>query len=161
MKNFTPVMAAILFIAFAIIAFWFGEAGIGIFQMEPYVVCAIGCIATAIVCSKRKVIRIFAGGVFISVYFFLFYVGNVSFYSVFGNCADEGEKVRSLIQEFYKKKGSYPNSLDQLNIQLPCQRYTRGSMLKYYPTELGYKLSFRDWLIEHSATESETFIAHK
>lgn len=160
-KKIKQIAAVFLIILFPVFAFWYGEAGKGLLQIAPYAVGAIGCYAIAACCSKKWVVKIFAGGAFISVYVFSFYLGGVSFNNAYNNCADEAEAVRSRLHEYYTQHGAYPQSLNQLKMQIPCQRYTRGSILDYTITESGYNLSFRDWLVEHIATESETFMAHK
>ena len=162
MTKIQRVIATILFLtSFISIAFWFGEAGKGIFQLKPYAVGLFGCFAAIIICSKKKKIKFLIGSAFIALYAFFFYLGDASFYKTYNNCMDDAEIIRSDLENYCKSNGAYPSSLEQLNVTIPCQRFTRGSLLEYNLTKAGYDMSFSDWLIEHTATESEKFMAHK
>ena len=142
-------------------AFWFGEAGKSIFQINPYLTGIIGCLLVSIISAQKKKLKLFNGISFIGLFALFFYLGNVSFYKTYNNCIDDAEIIRGDLKSYFQKNGSYPDSLDQLNSSIPCQRVTRGSLLEYTLTESGYNLSFRDWLVEYSATESEEFLSHK
>lgn len=155
------VATVILSLSFTAIAFWLGEAGKGIFQIAPYAIGSLGCVVIAMTCTKKKKIKILTTIAFATLYACSFYLGDVSFYRTFNNCIIDAETIRHNLQNYYKSKESYPSTLEQLKITIPCQRVIRGSLLEYRLTESGYNLSFRDWLTEHVATESETFMAQK
>lgn len=87
--------------------------------------------------------------------------GGQSSQRAYDECMARGEEVRSALAEFRAHAGGYPRSLDEIPRRLPCRRVLRGSLLKYELTGSGYALSFGDWLVSHSATESEGFMAHK
>jgi hypothetical protein len=69
--------------------------------------------------------------------------------------------LRAILGDYKDKNSNFPETLQELHIKLPCSRVLRGTILKYVKTETGYRIWFEDWLVEHSATESIPFTAHK
>lgn len=90
-----------------------------------------------------------------------FYIGNLSFYRAYNACIEEAEQVRVELSSYKTKHGNYPVTLNDLNIPLPCSRCLRGTILEYESTDTDYKIRFSDWLVEHVATETQPFVAHK
>lgn len=95
------------------------------------------------------------------LYGFTFFVGLSSFSHAFGECVERGENVRAMLSEYRRAKGSFPETLGQLESTLPCRRISGRTILSYEKTANGYQLRFRDWLVEHVATEGDSFMAHK
>lgn len=158
MKKSIAICSTILFL---VVAFWLGEAGKGLFQIYPYLLGFIGAGIVSYLASNKLKHRAIVCLSFIVLYCSAFYVGDLSFYHSFNKCIDEAENIRIVLSEFERTNGKYPNSLAELKIQLPCSRVLRGSLLHYESSGSRYKIWFEDWLIEHSATESEPFTAHK
>ena len=44
---------------------------------------------------------------------------------------------------------------------MPCARVIRSTILAYERTANGYALTFGNWLVLHTTSQSEPFIAHK
>ena len=154
-------IAVISTIIFLFVAFWLGEAGRGLFCIFPYIIGLIGIVAIPYLMSKRLKYRTIVGFLFIVFYAAAFYMGGLSFYQAYNNCLEAAEQIRTDLSEYKNRNGRYPHVLDDLNIPLPCSRCLRGTILEYESTSSNYKLWFKDWLVEHSATDKEPFIAHK
>ena len=110
---------------------------------------------------KKWDYRTFSGFLFVVFYLSAFYTGNLSFNRAYSTCVESAEQIRTNLSDYKTKNGKYPDELDDLNIPLPCSRYLRGTILEYESTASNYKIWFKDWLVEHSATDKEPFIAHK
>ena len=155
------VLAVITTITLPIVAFWLGEAGRGLLQIFPYVIGLIGMGTISYLMFKKWEYRIFFGFLFIVFYVAAFYMGDISFSRAYSSCLKNGEQVRTYLSNYKTKHGKYPEVLDKLDVALPCSRCLRGTILEYEGTASTYELSFKDWLVEHSATDKESFIAHK
>ena len=155
------VIAVLSTIILLFVSFWFGEAGKGIFQVVPYLVGLIGIATIPLLISKKWKYRTLAGFTLIVLYTVAFYIGDLSFYQAYNTCIEEAEQIRTTLSEFKTKNGQYPVVLDDLKIPLPCSRCLRGTILEYESTASNYKIWFKDWLVEHSATDQEPFLAHK
>lgn len=80
----------------------------------------------------------------------------------FNECVRNGERVREALAEHRATTGRYPEQLEELTSSVDlCERPLRGSLLRYQRTPSGYEIAFSDWLITHSATASEPFMADK
>lgn len=155
------VIAVLSTIILLFVSFWLGEAGKGIFQVAPYVVGLIGIVTIPLLISKKWKYRTLSGFTFIVLYAAAFYIGDLSFYQAYNTCIVEAEQIRTALSEFKTKNGKYPGGLDDLNIQLPCSRCLRGTIIEYESTGSNYKIWFKDWLVEHAATDKEPFLAYK
>ena len=155
------VIAVLSTIILLFVSFWLGEAGKGIFQVVPYLIGLIGIVMIPLLISKKSKYRTLSGFAFIVLYAAAFYIGDLSFYQAYNSCIEEAEQIRKTLSEFKTKNGKYPVVLDDLKIQLPCSRCLRGSILEYESTVSNYKIWFKDWLVEHSATDKEPFLANK
>lgn len=90
------------------------------------------------------------------------YIGTQSFAHAFNECVQRGEELRTSLAQYHARTAQYPQSLDALpRSSARCERWLRGSIIQYEPTQAGYQLSFSDWLVSHEATEAEPFMAHK
>ena len=90
------------------------------------------------------------------------YVGTHSFAHAFNECVQRGEELRAALAQYRARAAQYPQSLDALpRSSTRCERLLRGTILRYEPTQTGYRLSFSDWLVSHEATEAEPFMARK
>jgi len=74
---------------------------------------------------------------------------------------DRGEEVRVQLSDYYQEENQYPERLSQLEGRILCVRIIRDTVLEYERAKGGYVLSFKDWLLEHTATESVPFMAQK
>lgn len=157
----TKLITTFLIPILLFIAFWFGESEKGMFHLAPYVVWVFGVAIAITLYSKNKKKRIILGVSLTIFYSFFLYAGTISFQKAFNSCVQDGEQVRAALNQYNSENGTFPKSLDQLEIELPGKRYTRKNLFNYSQTEEGYKISFKDWLIEHRATESEDFFASK
>ena len=142
-------------------AFWLGEGGRGLFQIFPYLIALIGLVAIPNLISERRKNRTLIGILFIIFYAAAFYMGNFSFCRAYNSCIEDAEQVRTYLSNYKTIKGKYPDVLEDLNVPLPCSRCLRGTILEYESTASAYKIWFKDWLVEHSATNKEPFFAHK
>lgn len=88
-------------------------------------------------------------------------IGNHRAYAAFSACYESGEAIRQALADHKARTGSYPDQLSQLPGPLPGGRILRPSLLEYQRTATGYQISFRDWLVSHSATEAQPFTPHK
>ena len=155
------IIIAVLTIIFLFLSFWFGESGKGLFQLWPYVIGLFGMMVLSYIVSKRWGYRIAYAFIFIVIYGFAFYMGNMSFSHAYNSCINEAEQIRTVLSNYKVKNGTYPKTLHDLNMPLPCTRILRGSIVEYKTEASNYKLSFKDWLVEHVATDKEPFMAHK
>jgi hypothetical protein len=90
------------------------------------------------------------------------YLGTRSFAHAFNECVQRGEELRTALAQHRARSGQFPQSIDTLpRSSTRCERWLRGSILRYEPTHAGYRLSFSDWHVSHAATEVEPFMAHK
>jgi hypothetical protein len=158
MKKSIAICSTILSL---LVAFWFGESGWELFLIYPYLLSAMVCILISYLASNKWKYRIPICIIFIVLYSAAFYTGILSFTRSFNVCIDDAEGIREILSDYKAKNGSFPETLHELNIELPCSRVLRGSILQYERTETGYRIWFNDWLVEHLGTESEPFIAHK
>lgn len=146
---------------FFVISFWLGESGKGLFQSSPYIIGLIGMVIVLFVVSKSWGYRIAFAFLFVAFYAVTFYLGNMSFSHTYNTCINDAEQIRTALSNYKIKNGSYPDDLKDLTIPLPCSRILRGSIIEYEKIGTSYKLSFRDWMVEHSATDKEPFVSHK
>jgi hypothetical protein len=102
-----------------------------------------------------------AGAAMIAVYAFAFFRGDTSFSRAFKECVERGEEIRILLGEYHRSHGAYPEALNQLRSPIPCARVSRPTILTYERTTNGYTLGFRDWLVDHTASEGASFLARK
>jgi len=141
--------------------FWLGEAGGPPLADLPIVIGIIGSAAVALAVAGRRVMKASAGVAMMAVFAFAFFGGLSSFDRAFNECFKQGEEVRILLLEYRLSNGLYPEALNQLRSPMPCARIIRPSILSYERTTNGYTLGFRDWLVEHTASEDVSFFAHK
>jgi hypothetical protein len=143
------------------IGFWLGEAGTRPLSAPPIVVGVVGSIVVAFTLAGPRAKKASAGAAMIIVYALTFFCGLVSFGQAFNECIERGEEVRILLREYHRSHSVYPETLDQLRSPLPCARISRPTLLTYEKTTNGYTLSFHDWLVDHTASEDRSFLAHK
>jgi hypothetical protein len=148
-------------VALAGLGYWLGEDGGPVWAPLPVVVGLIGSVALGVLITGRSVKRVSIGFGMLAVYAVMFFLGLSSFSYAFGECVISGEQVRTMLNEYHRAKGSYPASLEQLESSLPCTRISGRTILSYQKTASGYELRFRDWLVEHVATDADSFMAHK
>ena len=155
------VLAPALALLVCGIGFWLGEAGGRPLVELAIVVGIVGSVAVALAVTGRLVAKAAAGVAMIAIYPFAFFAGLDSFGRAFNECVERGEEVRVLLADYHRSHGVYPEALDQLGSPTPCARISRPTILTYERTANGYTLRFRDWLVEHTASEDAPFFAHK
>jgi hypothetical protein len=155
--------AVVLFLAivFGAMGFWLGEAGGPPWAALPIVTGVVGCLVVASAVPGGRARKISVGVATIALYGLIFFAGLASFGHAFAECVERGETVRVLLSEFHRTQSVYPESLAQLGTAIPCDRISRPTILTYERTKNGYDLRFGDWLVEHTASEADTFMAHK
>lgn len=144
-----------------VFGFWLGEGGSPPWAVVPIVSAFVAAFAVAVVVPGKLWVKSVGGVGAFALYAVALFLGWLSFTSAFGECVEKGEEVRAQLSEYHKKDGQFPERLGQLKGLHLCERILRPTLLEYEKTKNGYVLSFRDWLVEHEATESEPFIAHK
>ena len=143
------------------VGFWLGEGGSPPWAVVPVVSVFVAAFAVAVAAPGKLWVKSVGGvGAFV-LYAGALFLGWLSFTSAFGECVEKGEEVRVLLSQYQKKEGRYPERLSQLEGFRLCGRILRPTVLEYEKTKSGYVLSFKDWLVEHKATESDPFMAHK
>jgi hypothetical protein len=91
-----------------------------------------------------------------------FFIGQEERSVAFDDCVKNGEYLRKSLSEYYDAHGSYPKNLSDLKINdIPGKLFLKINICEYSSKKDSYKLGFSDWLITHSATESEEFMGHK
>ncbi len=121
----------------------------------------VGGVSVGIAAPGKVISKTLLGGCALVLFVATWFAGAHAFNHAFNECVHRGEDVRVLLTRHYQERGEYPIELDALEAPIPCGRITRPSVLVYEKTADGYELSFADWLVEHTATESEPFMAHK
>lgn len=144
-----------------VLGFWLGEGGSQPWSTLPAAAGIIGCLLAVLISPGRWPRKGFAGAVSLILYITTFGAGLLSFEHAFSECLANGEEVRGRLSEYQRFNGRYPERLAQLHGATPCGRVLRPTILDYASTGDSYMLSFRDWLVEYSATESTSFYAHK
>lgn len=143
------------------VGYWLGEGvGAGL-DVVPLAIGLGASLAVGFTFPGKSWLRIFGGVVALVLYAVAFYAGSLSFSRAFNECVARGEEVRARLNEYEKKHGQYPERISQLEVAAPCSRIVRASILEYEKKNDAYVLSFKDWLVEHKATESESFMAQK
>jgi hypothetical protein len=142
--------------------FWFGGDSEAIISVTGVGVLIFLCIAALVSSSARLLSRV----TLVVVTFFLFgfgwYLGRAEMSSAFNQCVEDGESVRQALSSFSKVNGHFPESLRELQLsKVPGKRILHSGLLSYARRDTGYLLTFSDWLVTHSANESEGFVARK
>ena len=146
---------------FSVLGLWLGEGGLQPWSTLPAAAGITGCLLAALIAPGGWRRKGLAGAVSLILYIAAFAAGSLSFERAFNECLAQGEELRGRLREYQRVNGRYPEHLAQLHGPTPCGRLLRPTILDYAGTGDGYVLSFRDWLVEHRATESTTFYAHK
>jgi hypothetical protein len=141
--------------------FFLGEAGVPAWAPMPILVGLVGSTAVAVLVAGRSLKKVSAGVGMLALYGLTFFLGLSSFSHAFGECVERGENLRVMLNEYRRVKGAYPETLPELGRSLPCDRISGRTILAYQRTANGYQLRFRDWLVEHMATEADSFMARK
>jgi len=143
------------------LGFWLGEAGGPPWAALPIVIGVVGSPIVAFAVPGRRAKKVAVGGAVIAIYGLTFFAGLSSFGRAFAECIGRAEEVRVLLKEYHQTHAVYPETLTQLQSPIPCGRMSRSTILTYERTRDGYALGFGDWLVQHTASEAESFIAHK
>jgi hypothetical protein len=161
-----------LVVALALGAYWWGELGAAfdiLLAIPASVVAGIGVVLLMKYLPSQLGLRIvnrwwqyslLALGL-AAVLFASFQWGYNHHNAALNACNDEGEQVRTALEQYHQQHQAYPANLDALNISTPCNRLMHPGLLHYQRTETGYALRYNDWLTHYSATESNGFDAHK
>lgn len=146
-------------------AVWWGEAGLGL-RVLAYVfllgtvVCLVLFFVLQHFWPKLLQNSLLAMALFVC-WCGAYLLGNNNFGEAYNDCVSQGESVRAALQSYHQAHLTYPANLSALNIDLPGARVLRPNIMKYQTTKAGYNLSFDDLMVEHTATESDPFQAHK
>jgi len=154
------VLAGLL-LGLAVLGLWLGEGGLRPSDTALLGAGVIGGLTVAMAASGKVRGKALLGASSLVIFSAAWFAGSHSLAHAFNECVDRGEDIRALLREYHEETGEYPVNLDRLKTSIPCYQITRPSVLVYEKNAVGYKLSFGDWLVTHTATESEPFIAHK
>lgn len=155
------VATAIVVTGSLLIALWLGENGRSPLDIEFLLLGVSASVATALLTTLMTWKRIGLSLALLTAYGASYGVGAASFSSAFSECLNNGEEIRSRLQTFRDQNGVYPERIEQLPGAVPCPLIVRATLLRYERSGDGYALRFGDWLVEHKATDSESFMAHK
>lgn len=144
-----------------LIALWQGESGRSPLDTGFLLLGLSASLAVALLAPLKIGKRLALAIAFLSAYGASYGAGAASFSAAFDECLRNGEEVRSRLGKFHERNGAYPEGLEQLPGATPCPLITRATLLRYQRSGSGYFLRFGDWLVEHEATESESFSAEK
>jgi len=147
-----------LIIAFG---FWLGEGGEPPWAFTHIASAIVSTVVVGVMIPGRLWFKTVSGVAFLMIYVGVLYSGWYSFNLAFKECVEKGEEVRVQLNQFYTQHNQYPERLNQLPGFALCVRTVRPTILEYKKTANGYLLSFKDQFIEHTATESDSFMAHK
>ena len=147
-----------LIIAFG---FWLGEGGEPPWVFTHITSAIVSTAVVGVMIPGRLWIKSVSGVVFLVIYFGALYSGWYSFNLAFNECVEKGEEVRVQLNQFYAQHNQYPERLNQLPGLALCVRTIRPTILEYEKTSHGYALSFKDRFVEYTATETDSFMAHK
>lgn len=151
----------IIVVLFGAAGFWFGEGALQPWAVLPATIGVVGCLAVSFIMPGKRRMKTLGGVASLVLYAAGFFAGSLSFSHAYNECVERGEEVRVQLSDYHRKTGRYPDRLAQLEVSGPGGRILRPTVLQYERTAGGYVLSFRDRLVEHTATESEPFMAHK
>jgi len=155
------VVALLVGLVLCATGFWLGEEGGSPWAGLPIVTGLLGSLLVAFTVPGRLTKKASLAVTATALYGLTFFAGLSSYSSAFAECIERGEGVRVLLAEYHRTKSAYPESLAQLETAAPCGRISRPTILRYEVKTDGYDLRFGDWLVEHTASESEMFMAHK
>lgn len=144
-----------------VLGFWLGESGAPPWAATPIATALLGASLVTVVMPGRQLTKPVIGIGLLVLYAVAFWLGSLSFNQAYNECVEKGEAVRAQLSEYHKRKNQFPERLSQLEGLGLCRLVIRSSVLRYERTKDGYALSFKDWLVEHSATEAQPFQAHK
>lgn len=147
--------------AVGVFGFWLGEGGSPSRETVPLAMALIACIVAGFIMPGKPWHKVLAGFASLALLSMALVVGSLSFTRAFNECIATGEVVRTRLSEYRQQNNQYPNHLGRLEGLTPCWRILRPSILAYEKTADGYVISFKDWLVEYRATESESFMALK
>ncbi len=155
-----PILITVLVIVSFGVGMWVGEEGRwSVWALGAALSCgAAGAFVAAGPSSRRLRVAL------LTTFFCVtgIYIGTQSFAHAFNECVQRGEELRVSLAQHYARTAQYPRSLHDLpQSSTRCERWLRGSILRYESTQAGYPLSFSDWLVSHEATDAEPFMAHK
>lgn len=155
------VAALVVVTGCLLFALWLGESGRSPLDIEPLLLGLSASVAAALLAIRTTWKRIGLAIAFFAAYGSSYVAGAASFSSAFGECLRSGEEIRSRLQTFRDRNGAFPEHLEQIPGAMPCPLIARATLLRYERSGSGYSLRFGDWLVEHRATESESFMAYK
>lgn len=155
------IIAAGLVLGIAVLGYWLGEGGLRLWDAALWGAGVVGGLMAAVVTPGKMRGKVLPGASAVMLLFGAWFAGSHSLAQAFNACVDKGEDIRALLTKYHEERAEYPANLDALTASIPCGRLTRPSLLVYERTTAGYRLSFGDWLVTHTATESEPFVGHK
>lgn len=81
-------------------------------------------------------------------------LGDQSFKSVYSDCLANSERLHWSLAKYHVENGRYPESLDRLDVVLPCGRATRASLLSYKRTGDSYEMHLNVAVQRHGSPNS-------
>ena len=81
-------------------------------------------------------------------------LGDQSFKSAYSDCLASSQRLHWSLAKYHVENGRYPDSLDRLNLVLPCGRATRASLLSYKRTGDSYEMHLNVAIQRHGSPSS-------
>ncbi|HEY1150526.1 MAG TPA: hypothetical protein VGF27_18250 [Pseudoduganella sp.] len=78
-------------------------------------------------------------------------LGDQSYKAAYSDCLAGSERLHWSLAKYHVENGRYPDSLDRLNVVLPCGRATRASLLRYKRIGDGYQLLLNAYVPQPAA----------
>ena len=149
-----------------LIGVWYGEkpSGFGgsygvLLLAWPFI---IGLMVVLNLIIKQKwFVHFFVGIAFLILLLVSFLIGARRYQAAFNDCINNGEAVRTALQQYYQANKLYPKDLHALNRQLPGELFLHPNILQYTTTKQGYLLRFDDHFVAFESTESQPFEPNK
>ena len=141
----------------AMLALWLGEEGGWSLNLYGLAGCLVLLVVIAYLVRGHLVFLLLSVLIFLGAFF----AGRSNYEHAFKQCMEHGESLRQDLAHYKHQHGHYPAELDEVHTAVPGELLLRPGLMYYQRTANGYELSFRDWLMSYSASESKPFEAHK
>ncbi len=158
-----PIRAITFTLFAAPLGLWLGEHEATPLAIKSVALLLFLAVGTAAMWWRTKrSLAVYAAFVTAVVFSVTWVSGSVEAGYAFNECVHDGESVRTALAAYHSRTGTYPESLSELRVHLPGQLLLPPrNTLSYTRTARGYTLVFSDWLVSHTATDAQPFMAIK
>ncbi len=148
--KYVPLLLMIV----AVISFFIGEGGRLDRDMQFVgLITAIGMPVAGMAMHKWLAKCAAATAVLLSAIVFSL-LGDQSFKAAYSDCLANSERLHWSLAKYHVENGRYPESLDRLDVVLPCGRATRASLLSYRRTGDSYEMHLNVAVQRHGSPNS-------